>query len=81
MDDTREGMAVKSAADAWKVQLDLDEIGRWSECNNMRFKRGKFECLKSGFNAELKLDYLYITPDLEHCIETKENVKDLGIWM
>ena len=24
---------------------------------------------------------MHITPDLEHCIETKENIKDLGLWM
>ena len=80
-DDTREGMAVKSVDDAWKVQLDLDVIGRWSDSNNMKFNSGKFECLKSGFNSDLKLEYVYITPDQEHCIETKEHIKDLGIWM
>ena len=47
----------------------------------MKFNCGKFECLKTGFNQELKNEYNYLTPDMELTIENKENIKDLGIWM
>lgn len=36
---------------------------------------------KSGYNSELKLDYVYITPDYKHTIKVKENITCLGIWM
>ena len=47
----------------------------------MMFNSAKFECLKSGYNSDLKLDYVYITLDYKHTIEVKENIKDLGVWM
>ena len=40
-----------------------------------------FECLKSGYNQELKVQNDYITPDNDYVIETKDHIKDLGIWM
>ena len=80
-DDTHEGMAVSKEEDAWRIQNDLIEIGRWSNLTNMIFNCGKFECLKTGFNLELKTKYDYLTPDLELTIENKDNIKDLGIWM
>ena len=48
---------------------------------NMKINSGKFKCLKSGYNQDLKLEYDYITPDMDHIIESKDNIKDLGIWM
>ena len=36
-DDTREGMAVSKEDFAWKIQIDLVEIGRWSNFTNMKF--------------------------------------------
>ena len=54
VDDTREGMAVANKNAAWKIQKDLDEIGRWSNFNNMKFNSRKFEVLETGYNHELK---------------------------
>ena len=31
----------------------------------MIFNSAKFECLKLGYNSELKLDYVYITSDIK----------------
>ena len=61
-DDTREGIAVRNEEDAWKIQMDLVEIGCWSDVTNMKFNCGKFECLKTGFNQELKYEYDYLIP-------------------
>ena len=47
----------------------------------MKFNSAKFECLKSGYNFDWKNEYDYITPDCDHIIESKDNIKDLGIWM
>ena len=80
-DDTREGMSIGNVDDAWKVQNDLRVIGAWSDITNMKFNSGKFECLKTGYNQDLKMEYEYITPDMDHIIESKDNIKDLGIWM
>ena len=80
-DDTQAGMAVSCEADAWRLQLDLATIGVWSGNSNMKFNCSKFECLKSGFNQELKVQNDYITPDMEFTIEMKDNIKDLGIRM
>ena len=64
-----------------KVQNDLHKLGNWSEDVNMSFNNLKFECLKSGFREELKHEYNYLTPDLDHIIEVKDNVKYPGVWM
>ena len=74
-------MAVRNEEDAWKIQNDLVEIGQWSSLTNMKFNCSKFECLKTGFNLELKSEYDYLTPEMELTIKNKDNIKDLGIWM
>ena len=74
-DDTREGMAVNNEDDVWKIQKDLLEIGQWSSQTNMKFNCSKFECLKTGFNMELKTEYDYLTPDMELTIENNDQCK------
>lgn len=80
-DDTREGLEISSSEDAIKVQEDLHKHGTWSEDVNMVFNNLKFECLQSGFKEYLKVEYNYLTPNLERTIEVKDTVRDLGIWM
>ena len=80
-DDTREGKVIGCEEDAMMVQSDLDKLGKWSDDMNMMFNTLKFECLQSGMNMELRSQYNYLTPDLDHIITVKENVKDLGVWM
>ena len=80
-DDTREGFSISSEKDAMTVQEDLMKLGEWSEDINMAFNNLKFECLKAGFKEELKNKYNYLTPNLDHIIEVKDNIKDLGVWM
>ena len=45
-DDTCEGLAIRSASDAMKVQDDLAKLGEWSDDINMAFNNLKFECLQ-----------------------------------
>ena len=80
-DDTREGLCIAKVDDAIKVQNDLIKLGQWSHDKNMLFNNLKFECIQTGFNHELKEQYNYITPDMNHIITTKESVKDLVVWM
>ena len=80
-DDTREGLEIATSEDAMKVQEDLLKLGTWSEDFNMVFNNLKCECLQSGFNEDLKIEYNYLTPNLEYTIEVKDSVKGLGIWM
>lgn len=47
----------------------------------MLFNNLKFECLQTGNDFELKEQYNYLTPDMDHIISVKDNVKDLGVWM
>ena len=47
----------------------------------MYFNSDKFNCIKTGFNEDIKLDYTYLSPDLDNIIEDKEVVKDLGIYL
>ena len=58
-DDTREGLSIGSEFYAMKVQEDLFKLGEWSEDVNMAFNNLKFECLKSGFQGDLKNQYNY----------------------
>ena len=64
-----------------KVQDNLLKLGEWSNDVNMAFNYLKFECLKTGIQDDLKIQYNYLTPNLEHIIEVKDHVKDLGTWM
>ena len=80
-DDTCEGLAIRSASDAMKVQDDLAKLGEWSDDINIAFNNLKFECLQIGYNENLKTEYNYMTPNLDYIIEVKDNVKDLGVWM
>ena len=44
----------------------------------MKFNCSRFDCLKTGFNLELKTEYDYLTLDMEFTIENKDHIKDLG---
>ena len=79
-DDTRATNGIKCENDAVNLQEDLFHIYQWSVTNNMQFNDLKFELLRYGKDAELKLSTAYISPSF-NLIEEKPNVKDLGVTL
>ena len=84
-DDTKLIKAIENEDSHNQLQMDLDELGRWSLENNMSLNGEKFEVLHYKLNQTLLLrelpchpDDTYFTPDgLE--IQPKDCVRDLGI--
>ena len=79
-DDTRATMAIKSACDVQLLQGELNKIYEWTKQNNMQLNDLKFELLRYGPNKALKEETQYLSPTGK-VIETKEVVKDLGVYM
>ena len=79
-DDTRATKSVKSINDIAKLQSDLQQIYQWTDDNNMELNDIKFELLRYGQNQLIKEQSSYTTPTGK-VIETKETVKDLGVYM
>ena len=80
-DDTRVMGPVREEADVENIQRDLNSIYEWQQTNNMLFNGSKFEMLRYGKNADLKMDTSYFSPNYEDVIEVKESLRDLGIIM
>ena len=78
-DDTRVLKGITTHADVQVLQLDLDAIYQWAK-DNMTFNSNKFECLRYGYNHELKENTSYLSSD-RLPITVVDNVKDLGITM
>ena len=79
-DDTRATKSVKSIDDALLLQNDLDKIYEWTKNNNMELNDLKFELLRYGRDEHLKEETTYTSPTGK-TIETKDVVKDLGVYM
>ena len=79
-DETRVLKGINTQADIQDLQLDLDAIYQWAEDNNMTFNSNKFECLRYGYNHELKENTSYLSSDGQP-ITVVDNVKDLGKTM
>ena len=78
-DDTRVGFGIKNVSDATILQTDLNSVYSWAEENSMTLNSSKFELLQYG---KMKIDSVYSYTDSNgKDIESKENVKDLGIYM
>ena len=78
-DDTRIAKEIKNINDTKFLQSDLDKVYKWSSKNNMVLNDIKFESLKYGRDESLK-STIYKTPN-DLPIETKSNLKDLGVVM
>ena len=79
-DDARVLKGITTQTDVQDLQLDLDAIYQWAEDNNMTNNSNKFECLRYGYNHELKENTSYLSSDGQP-ITVVDNVKDLGITM
>ena len=79
-DDTRIGMAIKGSEDVSNLQLDLDEIYKWADDNNMKLNSSKFELLHYGNKNFTNESYSYID-STGKIITPQESVKDLGVIM
>ena len=79
-DDTRATKSIKSLFDVTILQKELDIIYKWTHENNMELNDVKFELLRYGPNQTLKDQSNYKSPSGK-IIETKDVVKDLGIFM
>jgi hypothetical protein len=79
-DDTRATKSIKYTDDVAKLQNDLQIIYEWTIRNNMELNDIKFEALQYGKNEEIKSTSKYTTPTGK-TIDTKEYVKDLGVYM
>ena len=87
-DDTKLIKGIESENSHNQLQVDLIEVGRWSNQNNMSLNEDKFEVLQYTLNKTSLLKQLpfvsdlntYYTPD-GLIIEPKECVRDLGIQL
>ena len=77
-DDTRVMGQVRNIDDTRDLQLDLDAIYDWSTANNTQLNAEKFECVRYGYNKEIKESTSYKASDGAD-IQAKDTVKDLGI--
>ena len=77
-DDTRLMRGILNAFDVENLQEDLNSVYEWTSNNNAELNGLKFEHLCYGKNQELKKQSVYVT-NTGGLIETKENVKDLGV--
>ena len=78
-DDTRIIMPIKSNADCFNLQSDLNVLYDWAVSNNMVFNGEKFDLLRYVVSGTA-VDFTYETNDARP-IDTKESVTDLGILM
>ena len=79
-DDTRVLGRISGVQDVTSVQMDLEEIYQWSNINNAEFNCDKFECLRYGYDQEIKDKTAYIS-SIGTIIEAKDCVRDLGVQM
>ena len=79
-DDTRLTIGLSGVTQASALQTDLEAVYQWAEENNMTFNDLKFEVLRYGRDATLKLTTSYTSPN-GSIIDTKEHVRDLGVTM
>ena len=79
-DDTRVSKGISGVSDASALQTDLEAIYQWAIDNNMSFNSSKFEVIRRGLDATMKLCTNYTSSD-GSIINDKEYVKDLGIIM
>ena len=80
VDDTRLMKEISNNTDVQFLQDDLDVVYKWKSSNNMQLSGLKFEHLKYGKNEELKEHSNYLS-DTDFPIETKMDVKDLGVTL
>ena len=79
-DDTRVLIGASSTDDVNKLQSDLNIIYQWAGENNATFNTGKFQCLRYGFNQELKDSTTYCSVTGSP-INSQTSVRDLGVTM
>ena len=79
-DDTRVVARVRGLQDTLDLQNDLQTIYQWSSTNNAQFNAEKFECLRYGYNEEIKTTTSYLS-NTGSQIKNSDVVKDLGVTM
>ena len=77
-DDTRLMKEISSTSDVQFLQNDLNAVYKWTDSNNMQLNGLKFEHISYGKLENLKDHSIYLS-DNYHTIETKNQVKDLGV--
>ena len=77
-DDTRILAPIMSNEDVDSLQADLDVIYEWSVENNAQFNDDKFECVRYGYNEQIKSSTRYSSISGTN-IKVKSNVRDLGV--
>ena len=79
-DDSRVTKGITCDKDVENLQNDLESIYKWTIENNMALNDDKFECLRYGWNNDIKNQSSYKSNTGSE-IEVKDHVKDLGIIM
>jgi len=79
-DDTRLMKEISSYTDTQFLQSDLDSVYKWTNVNNMQLNGLKFEHMRYGKQENLKEYSIYLS-DTHSQIETKHQVKDLGVTL
>ena len=79
-DDTRVLGQISGTGDVDHLQRDLDAIYDWSRKNNAQLNAEKFECIRYGYNQEIKTSTNYKANNGSP-IESKSSVRDLGVLM
>ena len=79
-DDTRIGSRVSSLEDSKALQDDLNSVYTWTDDNNMELHGNKFECVRYGFDEDIKLSTNY-TSNTGAIISEEDQVRDLGVTM
>ena len=79
-DDTRAVNGISTNAHICDLQVDLDAIYHWADENNMEFNNTKFECLRYGYNNDLKACTSYKVKSGEWITEV-DHAKDLGVTL
>ena len=63
-DDTRASKAIDSASDVNKLQEDVDAIIKWSEQNNMKLHKDKFQFISHSYEKNNTLKILPFFPEV-----------------
>ena len=69
---------ISSTSDVQFLQIDLNAVYKWTDSNNMQLNGLKFKHISYGKLKNLKDHSIYLS-DNYHTIETKNQVKDLGV--
>ena len=79
-DNAKASHPVTDLTDVAKLQDDLVNLNDWTQIYSMYFNSDKFNCIKTGYNEDIKMDYTYLSLDLDIVIEDKDTSGSRPLW-